>query len=119
MDHSLANIHCLEYLRRSGAAAWMLDGGEAITLLGPGRYALEGEVGDGFSLFAWGGEASGLDIAGAEYGLHKGRLGPEYPLGISNVFARERVELYLEKGRLVLFWQKKTGVWGEEVVCGM
>ena len=68
---------------------------------------LEGEVGDHLSVFAFGGDALGIDIRGFKYSLTDGTLSADFPLGVSNEFISESGEIGVKDGRLLVIYQKR------------
>ena len=58
------------------------------------------------SLFAFGGEARGVSIRGAEYDAEGVTLTPSYPLGVSNRFLGGDVTVEVKDGALLVILEK-------------
>ncbi len=86
-DHHHANLQTLLHLAKAGARAMMADEESEIVCVGPGSLELEAAGWRWLSVFAAGGPATGVDLAGLRYPLHKAALSPDTPLGLSNEFA--------------------------------
>lgn len=106
LDHTMANLAVLLYLKRRGVRAVLADEHVRAEMLLPGRHRIEPAEGWKFSLFAYGGSVSGLFLKNAEYPLENAVLTPDFPLGISNEFGDKTVELRFEQGILLFFLSK-------------
>ena len=102
LDHTLANLQSLCFAARRGASAEMIDGRTHCRLLtGGARLTLAPRPGY-LSLFSLSDVCRGLDIDGAAYELHGGRLTNAFPLGVSNAFREGAVTISLEEGMLLV-----------------
>ena len=106
-DHTLANLQTLLYLQRRGARGFLYGEHYTYTALCGGEITLRGREGDVFSLFCIGREVQGLSICGGQYPLENARLGPDFPLGVSNHFCDGEVKISLTEGDLLLYWQER------------
>ena len=101
LEHTLANVQCLLYLKKQGACGYLMDGHGMILVLENEtvhfRKGLEGY----FSLFALSKEAKGVTIEGMKYPLDKAVLNNDFPLGISNEFTGQESFVAVEQGQLV------------------
>ena len=104
LDHTLANIQTLAFLRENGARAALLGETETITLLQNEtlrfRAGLEGIV----SVFSFGAVATGVFERGLAYALNDATLRDTNPLGVSNAFTGEPAEVCVRDGRLVVLY---------------
>ena len=106
LDHTLANLYSLLYLRRRGARGWVYGDGflwtalenEALTVTRERDWAL-------LSLFALDGAAEGVTLTGVQYPLSDGTLTAEFPLGVSNHITADRAEIRVRRGALLAGWQ--------------
>jgi hypothetical protein len=57
------------------------------------------------AVFAFGGEAVGVRVSGAEYEAEGINLLPSFPLGVSNGFVGSDVSICLEDGVLLVIWE--------------
>ena len=99
-DHTLANIHVLEWLRRRGARAGIAGSRADLYLVADG-ITLRGAVGDVVSLFPFMGEAEARLLEG----------GLQYPLscvfddvfcGVSNALTQPLARIAVTRGRLLV-----------------
>ena len=105
-DHTFANYALLIYAR---------DAGHKMTLVGKCTHTiavknesvtLSGEPLAHFSLFAFGGDAFGVSISGAEYEAEGVTLTPNFPLGVSNRFGDKDVTVSVGDGTLLVMVEK-------------
>lgn len=108
-DHTLANLQLLTWLARRGcenrlcAPGWMaaaIDGGALSFPAGA-----EGTV----SVFCQGERAEGVCLEGLKYPLSGAVLTCEFSLGVSNEFTGQPSRIAVEKGTLLVVWQRGRG----------
>ncbi len=101
IDHSLGNLALLHELQQQGAHAVILDDYSRVTLVDKATHLKDDAR--YFSLFAWGGEVTGLTIRGAKYPLDTAKLTPSQALGVSNeVLPGKTATITLESGTLLV-----------------
>ena len=105
-DHTFANYQLLLGARRQGIRVTLVGDEDVALCLCNETVVLEGERGKSFSLFAFGGDARGVDILGASYELKDGTLTTETPLGVSNAFIGAPVRITVRDGALLLIREK-------------
>ena len=109
LDHTIANLQTLLYLRRRGARGWLYDNdfvwtaieNETLTIEKTVEWAL-------FSAFCLGDRAEGIDEIGFQYPLTDAVLTPEFPLGVSNHILEPIASITVRKGALAVGWQLPT-----------
>ena len=101
LDHTLANLAVLLYLRKHGAQAMAVDEWDQIQMLLPGDYILPVQKGWRLSLLAYGGEVRGVTLQDVQYPLKDAVLTPDYPLGISNEFTDRPARISFREGILM------------------
>ena len=101
-DHSVANLQTLHYIARQGGAGWILDASARITAVENGSLRISGGPGESLSVFSLTTESCGVTIRGAQYPLEDARLEASFPLGVSNGFLSETVEISVRKGCLAI-----------------
>ena len=106
MDHTLANLQSLAYLAQEGARGYLYDEGYVFTAIKDDRLSLPPREEGIFSVFCLGPEAHGVSIRGAQYPLDCARLSPFFPLGVSNHFQGQPVEIEVEDGCLLIGWER-------------
>ena len=107
LDHTIANLQTLEYLRLHGAdglvcgvrdCARMLCSGESLQLKQRPDWSL--------SLFAWSERCEDISVSGAFYPLSHGTLTRSFPLGVSNHITAESAEITCGSGMLLVMQSK-------------
>ncbi len=106
LDHTLANLQALLYLRRHGARGFLFDQEFCWTAMENESLHLFREVEWGLlSLFALGEQAEGVTIVGAQYPLTEGTLQAAFPLGVSNHFLQPEAMIRVKRGAVLVGWQ--------------
>ena len=103
LDHTLANLQSLAFLRENGARGWLYDRDFVYTVMKNETLSLRREVDWGLvSLFALGDRARGVTLTGLQYPLDHAELTCAFPLGVSNHFAAETATVTVEDGLLLV-----------------
>lgn len=106
LDHTLANLQTLLYLRRRGARGWLYDDDFIWTVIEDESITVPKTVEWGLlSLFCLGDRAEGIDLTGLQYPLRNAVLTPEFPLGVSNHVVAEEACVTVRKGALAVGWE--------------
>ena len=106
LDHTLANLQSLLFLRRRGARGflwgddfiWTVIEDEALTICRRVEWGL-------FSAFCLGDRAEGVDEEGFQYPLKNAVLTPDFPLGVSNHILKPSARISVRKGALAVGWE--------------
>ena len=101
LDHTLANIQCLLYLKNHDASGYLMDGNGMIMVLKNEAVSFQENLEGQLSLFALGERAEGVNIRGMKYPLENATITNDFPIGISNEFIGEKAEISVTKGELV------------------
>lgn len=112
LDHTLVNVYVLTTLANRGCRGMIVDDYSEMVLvssfkdeegtLRPGRAEVE-EKYPFFSLVALEGDARGVSIRDAKFGLEGAVIGPDYQYATSNeVLPGKSAEITVEDGRLLL-----------------
>ena len=112
LDHTLVNLYILTALENRGCHGVIADDWSEMELISswtdeegknhPGTASVEDHY-PFFSLVALEGQADGVSISGAKFGLDKASIGPDYQYATSNeVLPGETAEITVENGRLLL-----------------
>ena len=104
LDHTLANIQTLAFLRENGARAALLGEGETITFLQNESLRFRAGLSGIVSVFSFGREAVGVYERGLAYALDDATLTDTNPLGVSNAFTGAPAEVSVREGRLVVLY---------------
>lgn len=101
LDHTIANIQCLLFLKKQGAQGYLCDGSSMIFVMKDEEVRFQPEMEGYLSLFSLGGEAKGVCIKGMKYPLDHYTMKNDFPIGISNEFIGEQGVVSVEDGELV------------------
>ncbi len=101
-DHTIANLQALLYLARRGAIGWLYGDGEVYTVIHNGTITLTAKERGILSVFCLGAEARGVTVRGAQYELEDAVLTGDFPLGVSNHFVGNQIEISVCDGSLLL-----------------
>jgi len=106
LDHTIANLQTLLYLRRRGARGWLYDDDFVWTVIEDEAMTISRRVEWGlFSAFCLGDKAEGIDLTGFQYPLKDAVLTPEFPLGVSNHILEPEATITVKKGALAIGWE--------------
>lgn len=106
MDHTIANLQGLLYLRRRGARGYLYGNNFVWTAIENETLEIRRSVPDGLlSVFALSGRAEGVSVSGALYPLDRAALDCDFPLGVSNHITGDAATLSVEKGALLVGWE--------------
>ncbi len=101
LEHTLANIQCLLFLKNQGAQGYLCDGSSMIFVMKDEEVRFQPSMEGYLSLFSLGREAKGVSIRGMKYTLEKYTLKNDFPIGVSNEFIGEQGIISVEDGELV------------------
>jgi len=106
LDHTLANLQALLFLRRRGARGWLYDNDFLWTVIENESLEIARTVEWGlFSAFCLGDRAEGVDEDGFQYPLRDAVLAPDFPLGVSNHILEPLARVSVRKGALAVGWE--------------
>lgn len=106
LDHTLANLQSLLYLRRRGARGYLYDNDFLWTVIENEELTISRTVEWGlFSAFCLGDRAEGVDETGFQYPLENAELTAEFPLGVSNHIVEPSATIRVRQGVLAVGWQ--------------
>ena len=100
-DHSIASVQTLAYALDHGAFARILDQDTEI-LLCRDRITLPRRDGFTLSVFAFGGDCTGVSLVGTAYPLENASLTPAFPLGVSNEIIADKAIISTKTGTLLV-----------------
>lgn len=101
LEHTLANIQCLLFLKKQGATGYLMDGDGMILVLKDEEVVFRENMEGYLSLFSLGGEARGVTIRGMKYELQDAVLTNDFPIGISNEFTGKEAVISVRDGEIV------------------
>ncbi len=107
IEHTIANIQTLVYFAQNRINATAMDRYSQLMVIKDGIVCLPDMADKFFSLFSMGDKAEGVSIKGAKYPLDNYTLSNFYPIGISNEFIGEDVEISVKNGSVLLVITRK------------
>lgn len=102
LEHTIANIQCLKYLKECGAAGYMLDGTGMILVAKDETVSFQPQTEGYLSLFSMGDRAEGVTIRNMKYELNDATVTNSFPIGISNEFIGEQASITVKNGTLMI-----------------
>lgn len=106
LDHTLANLQTLWYIRRQGARGYLYDDDFMWTVMENESVTIERTVEWGlFSAFCLGDRAEGIDEIGFQYSLKNAALTADFPLGVSNHIMEPTATVTVRSGALAIGWE--------------
>ena len=101
LEHTIANIQCLLYLKNRDAVGYIMDGNGMIFVMQNEEVKLRNTLEGYLSMFSLGKTASGVTIKGMKYELDNYTLTNDFPIGISNEFIGEEALIRVVDGEVV------------------
>lgn len=101
LEHTIANIQCLLFLKKQGAQGYLCDSAGLIFVMKDEEVRFQPQMQGYLSLFALGQEAKGVCISGMKYPLKDYTMRNDFPIGISNEFTGEQGIVSVADGELV------------------
>jgi len=107
LDHTFANLSCLQYIHRRGARGCFLDSDNEAYFVENGSIKFNPRKGYYISVFPFGGNAAGVTEKGFKYSLDNAVMTTELPIGVSNEFLDGTGEISVKSGALLIILSKK------------
>ena len=98
LDHTLANLQTLLFLKRNGAKAQIRDGGMRIEILENEERHFPAGTRGGFSVFALEEKECRITIRGMHYEAENLVIRNDFPIGVSNSFLPEKEAFFSAQG---------------------
>lgn len=106
LDHTLANLQSLLFLRRRGARGWLYGDDFLWTVIENESIAVERTAEWGLlSVFCLGDRAEGVEETGVQYPLQNAVLTPDFPIGVSNHILEPAARISVRRGALAVGWE--------------
>lgn len=106
VDHTVANFQTLQFLADRGIRGYLVGVTQIATVIQNETLEFPSDSRGYVSVFCSGAEAAGVTIQGLQYEMTGGRLTPGFPLGVSNRFVGQPAVISVEKGSLLVIWQR-------------
>jgi len=106
MDHTLANLQTLQWIRHQGARGYLYDNDFVFTAIQNETLSIPQTVDWGLvSVFCLGATARGIDEVGLQYPLSDAMLSSDQPLAVSNHLTGAPASITVRDGTLVVGWE--------------
>lgn len=106
LDHTLANLQSLLFLRRQGARGFLYDDDFIWTVIENESLTIQQTVEWGLlSVFCLGTQAEGISESGVQYPVENGTIAPDFPIGVSNHIIESRAAITVRQGALAIGWE--------------
>ncbi|MBD5530374.1 MAG: thiamine diphosphokinase [Lachnospiraceae bacterium] len=101
LEHTIANIQCLLFLKHHGAVGYLMDGLGMCFVMEDEEVRFRASMEGYLSLFSLGGKALGVNIRGMKYELEDAEITNDFPVGISNEFIGQEAAVSVRQGQLL------------------
>ncbi|HJB26061.1 MAG TPA: thiamine diphosphokinase [Firmicutes bacterium] len=102
IDHTIANIQALFYLKKRGCNGMLVDENHRIFLLSCQSMEIPRKPGFHLSVLSMGERCEGVTLEQVKYPLKNAVLTNSFPLGISNEFAADTAKVTIQKGTALI-----------------
>ena len=110
LDHTVANFQALQFLADNGAWGCLVGKDTLVTVVKDGAIRFPAGGTGTVSVFCMGADAEGVSLEGLYYPLDRQPLTAGFPLGVSNHFIGAEAVIAVEKGSLLVLWDRKSGL---------
>lgn len=109
MDHMMANIQCLIYLKNQQAKGYIMCHDMMMTVIRDETITFHASMRGLLSLFSMGEKAEGITLENMKYPLNEATVTNDYPIGISNEFTEKAGSVCVRKGTLLVmvYWKDR------------
>lgn len=101
LEHTLANIQCLLFLKHHGAAGYLVDKERMCFVMEDEEVRFPASMKGYLSLFSLKEGALGVDIRGMKYELDNASMTNDFPIGVSNEFTGQEAVVSVRQGQLL------------------
>ncbi len=102
IDHTIANINLLYYIRKRGIKAKIISEKEEIYIAIEEEVTIDGKIGDTISILPIKNDAKGVTLKNLEYPLEDYNMEFSRPLGISNVMTDSNCNIKVNEGSIII-----------------
>lgn len=102
IDHTIANINILSYIKDLKIEARIISEKEIIYFIRNEKINIKGEIGELLSIIPINNDAKNITLEGLEYPLKDATMKYSLPLGISNVFIKNECMIQVLDGSLLI-----------------
>lgn len=110
LDHTMANIQCLAWLRKNDAVGYLVGKDTIVTVLSAETLLFPENLTATFSLFALDSRLRGVTLEGMKYPLSEGTVENTFPIGVSNeIRPGDRAGVTVREGLALVILQMPRG----------
>lgn len=102
IDHTLANVKLLEYMRKKDIESRIITEDEILYLVHNEKVTIKGNKGDTISVIPIKGDAKGITLYNLEYPLHNFTMDYSQPRGVSNVMLGDECGIEITDGSAIV-----------------
>ena len=102
IDHTIANVNLLYYIRKRGIIPKIVSEKEEIYIAMDEEITIDGEIGDIISILPIKNDAKGVTLKNLEYPLENYDMKFSRPLGISNVMTDINCNIKVKEGSIII-----------------
>ena len=102
IDHTIANINLLYYIRKRSIMPKIISEKEEIYIAMDEEISIDGEIGDTISILPIKNDAKGVTLKNLEYSLENYDMEFSRPLGISNVMTNINCNIKVNEGCIII-----------------
>lgn len=106
LDHTVANIQALSFLAAEGADAILHHKDYELTVIQNSSYTVPKDITGYVSVFSLSDKSENVTIRGLKYEITGKTLTNTFPLGVSNEAVGKKGIISVEKGTLLIFWNR-------------
>ncbi len=107
LDHTVANFGTLGYLNAFSSRGFLVDRDAVATVITDDKFVVPKAAHGTVSVFAYGGEATGVTLKNLKYTLDNATITPDFPIGVSNsTIDGARAEISVKHGSLLIFFPR-------------
>ena len=110
LDHTVANFQTLQFLADRGATGYLIGNTHIVTVVKNSSIRFPETAAGIISAFCMGADAEGVTIEGLQYTAENALLSAGFPLGVSNHFVGQPAKISVEKGSLLVIWERENGL---------
>ena len=102
IDHTIANINLLYYIKNKGIAPRIISEREEIYIAIDEDIIIHGNIGDTISIIPIKGDAKGITLENLEYTLDNYDMEFSRPLGVSNIMKKNSCNIKINEGSILI-----------------
>jgi len=108
IDHTIANINLMYYIKNLDINPIIQTSEEDIFLVSNETSVIRGDKGDTLSIIPIKDDANGVTLKDLEYPLDNYKINYGSPIGMSNIMKKDECEIAVKEGNLIVIRNKKS-----------